>query len=188
MNSKLETQAEFFKALGHPSRLLILGLCRQKPRHTEELAALLQISPGTTSHHLTLLETAGLIRGEREQYYQNYSPISSALNQTLEQIIQSGVEGFATNADPFKEKVLRDFFKHGRLKSIPAQRKKRAIILEKIAESFEVDRAYPEAEVNAVIQEFHDDFATLRREMIDYDLFERYNGIYRRIVNPHPVS
>jgi ArsR family transcriptional regulator, arsenate/arsenite/antimonite-responsive transcriptional repressor len=181
MNSKLEARAEFFKALGHPSRLLILGLCRQKPRHTEELAALLQIAPGTTSHHLALLEKAGLIKSEREQYYQNYSLIPSALEKTLAQLIESGLERFATDADPFKEKVLRDFFKHGRLKSIPAQRKKRALVLEKIAESFEIDRAYPEAEVNALIQEFHDDFATLRREMIGYALLERHNGVYQRV-------
>ena len=40
--ASFETQAELFKALSHPSRLLILGLCRQRSRHTEELAGLLQ--------------------------------------------------------------------------------------------------------------------------------------------------
>lgn len=70
--SSFETQAEFFKALSHPSRLLILGLCRQRSRHTEELAGLLQLSKATVSHHLSLLTGAGLLESEREQYYQNY--------------------------------------------------------------------------------------------------------------------
>jgi ArsR family transcriptional regulator, arsenate/arsenite/antimonite-responsive transcriptional repressor len=188
MNSKLEARAEFFKALGHPSRLLIMGLCRQKPRHTEELAALLQITSGTTSHHLTLLEKAGLLRAEREQYYQNYSAISGILSTTLEQIIETGFENFTTSSDPFKEKVLRDFFKHGRLKSIPAQCKKRVIILEKIAESFDLDRNYHETEVNALIQEFYEDYATLRRAMINDELLKRHGSIYRRNNNPQPLS
>jgi ArsR family transcriptional regulator, arsenate/arsenite/antimonite-responsive transcriptional repressor len=48
----LEARAEFFKALGHPSRVLIVNLCRAKTRHTEELSAILGITPATTSHHL----------------------------------------------------------------------------------------------------------------------------------------
>ena len=46
------------------------------------------------------------------------------------------------------------------------QRKKRRIVLEKLAESFEKGRKYPEKEVNLLLAQYHDDFCTLRREMI----------------------
>ena len=179
--STLEVQAEFFKSLAHPSRLLILGLCRQRSRHTEELAGLLQLSKATISHHLSLLTDAGLLESQREGYYQNYKLKPALLEQSLQQIIASGLEGFTQDHDPFRTKTLRDFFKHGRLQQIPAQRKKREVILEKIAQSFEFDLEYPEAQVNQIISEFHDDYATLRRELIGMGLMTRAANVYRRV-------
>ena len=58
--ANLTSQAEFFKALGHPARLLILSLVQVKPRHGEELAVILNLTPATISHHLALLSKAGL--------------------------------------------------------------------------------------------------------------------------------
>ena len=44
------------------------------------------------------------------------------------------------------------------------------------------DAAYhAEREVNQTLVEFHDDVATLRRELIGYRLMKRAGGIYRRI-------
>ncbi len=178
---KLESEAEFFKALAHPSRLLILGLCKQKPRHTEEIAGILKLSKATVSHHLSLLTTAGLLESERDQYYQNYKLKNALLERKIADIIFTGLEDFSTNTDPFRTKVLRDFFKYGRLTQIPVQRKKRNVVLEKIVQSFEFDHAYPEKEVNQIILEFHDDFATIRRELIGLGLLHRENGIYTRV-------
>ena len=45
----LEARAELLKALGHPVRLLILNLLDMKPRHGEELAAILNLQPATIS-------------------------------------------------------------------------------------------------------------------------------------------
>ena len=53
------------------------------------------------------------------------------------------------------------------------------IVLEKIAESFEPGRVYPEREVNLIIADFHDDFCTIRREMIAEGIMERERGEYR---------
>ena len=83
----------------------------------------------------------------------------------------------------WREKVLRSFFdEDGRLRTIPAQRKKRLIVLERIAEAFEQGRTYSEREVNLVIADFHDDFCTLRREMVDEHLMTREDGKYRRVL------
>ena len=78
--------------------------------------------------------------------------------------------------------MLRSFFdEDGRLRTIPSQRKKRLIVLERLAEAFEPGRAYSEREVNLTIADFHDDFCTLRREMVDEHLMSREDGRYRRI-------
>ena len=75
--------------------------------------------------------------------------------------------------------MLKNHFEYEKLKTIPVQRKKRRIVLEKLAESFEKGRTYPEKEVNLIIAQFHDDFCTLRREMIAEGIMERDHGEYR---------
>lgn len=68
-----------------------------------------------------------------------------------------------------------------KLKSLPVQRKKRKIVLEEIAQKFEEGKVYPEREVNIIIADFHDDFCTIRRDMVDEGILARDNGFYKRI-------
>jgi hypothetical protein len=71
--------------------------------------------------------------------------------------------------DPFEAKVLRSFFRDGRLVSIPAQdRKKRVVLLHLLELCFPEDRAYPEKEVNQRLALFHPDVAALRRYLVDF--------------------
>jgi len=71
--------------------------------------------------------------------------------------------------------------RHGRLLTIPAQRKKREMLLQRLAQEFTPDRDYTERDVNPILVEFHDDVATLRRELVGYRLMKRSGGIYRRL-------
>jgi len=83
--------------------------------------------------------------------------------------------------DPFESKVLRTFFRDGRLVSIPAQdRKKRVVLLHLLELCFPEDRAYPEKEVNQRLALFHPDVAALRRYLVDFGLMARASGEYRR--------
>ena len=50
--------------------------------------------------------------------------------------------------------------------------------MEKIAKVFEPGRRYTEREVNLLIADFHDDFCTIRRDMIGEKLLARDQGIY----------
>lgn len=75
----------------------------------------------------------------------------------------------------------RWFDKEGRLRAMPAQRAKRAAVLERVVERFEVGRSYPEREVNAILREvFPDDIAYLRRELVSSGLLTRDDGVYLR--------
>ena len=84
--ANLNQRAALFKALGHPARLLFLNLVHMQPRHGEELAAILGLTPATVSHHLSKLAEVGLVTSEKEQYYQVYSPAGQMLEKTLEEI------------------------------------------------------------------------------------------------------
>ncbi len=180
--ANLEARAELFKALGHPARLLILSLIDQKPRHGEELAAILGLNPATVSHHLARLTEVGLLAARKDQYYQIYSLRREWLECRVGELVRMPQPGLAAHVaeDAYREKVLRTFFRRGRLVHIPAQRKKRQIVLERLVEEFAPDRDYTEREVNQTLVEFHDDVATLRRELIGYRLMKRAGGIYRR--------
>jgi ArsR family transcriptional regulator len=179
----LEARAELFKALGHPTRLLILNLIRIKPRHGEELATILHLKPATISHHLSKLGAVGLLQSRKDQYYQTYSLVPGVLDKTLADVVHLPQPGLTAEVeeDAYRKKVLKAFIKRGRLTQFPAQYKKRLIILEKIVEEFEPGRVYSEQEVNQILVEFHEDVATLRREMIDHKLMEREAGRYWRV-------
>lgn len=181
--ANLEARAELFKALGHPARLLILSLIDQRPRHGEELAAILALNPATVSHHLARLTEAGLLEARKDQYYQVYSLRRTLLERRIGELVRLPQPGLAAHVaeDAFRAKVLRTFFQRGRLVRIPAQRKKRLIVLERLVEEFAPDRDYAEREVNRTLVEFHDDVATLRRELIACRLMKRAGGIYRRL-------
>lgn len=179
---ELEARAALFKALGHPTRLLLVNLIDRQPRHTEELAEILSLSPGTVSHHLSQLSKAGLVRSEREQYYQIYRLAGEAFGRRLGDLMRLAQPGLAQEADTdaWRERVLSTFLVRGRLTHIPAQRKKRRVVLERLADDFDPERDYLESEVNRILVDYHDDVATLRREMVDEGLFTRGGGVYRR--------
>lgn len=181
--ANLEERAQLFKALGHPARLLIINLIQARPRHTEELAAILNLQPATVSHHLAQLTAVGLLASEKEQYYQIYSLVGAALQRSLADLVALVEPGLATAVAPdaYRDKVLATFFRHGRLRRIPTQQKKRQVIMEKLVEEFELDHDYTEQEISRVLIEFHDDVATLRSELIACHLMTRANGIYRRL-------
>lgn len=179
---KFAKRAELFKALGHPVRLLILNLVQARPRHGEELAMILSLNQATISHHLALLVEAGLLSAQRDQYYQVYSLQTVTLQKSLKELVFSIEAEFPAQVeeDAYRKKVLATFFRYGRLLNLPAQLKKRQVILEKIAEAFEPGRAYTEREVNLVLLDFHDDVATLRRGLVEMGLMTRAEGIYLR--------
>jgi excisionase family DNA binding protein len=78
-------------------------------------------------------------------------------------------------------KVMRAFLDDdGRLRSIPTTSAKRAVILDYLADQLEADRTYRERELNAVLRRFHDDVATLRRELVGAKLLVRTrDGVYK---------
>jgi ArsR family transcriptional regulator len=181
----LEARAGLLKALGHPVRLLILNLVKMRPRHTEELATILLLSPATVSHHLSQLTQAGLLKSKKDQYYQVYSLVGDVLDKPLSDIVFMAQPELTAEVeeDAYRKKVLATFIRRGRLTQIPAQHKKRQILLERLAEEFEPDHEYSEREVNQILVEFHDDVAALRRGLVEHRLMERQEGIYRRLVS-----
>jgi hypothetical protein len=89
--------------------------------------------------------------------------------------------------DRQRDQILRTFVVDGRLTQMPAAHGKRMVVLEHIASSFEPGVRYPEREVNAVLRAWFDDYAALRRYLVDSDLLSRADGTYWRTGGPVAV-
>ena len=180
-----EELVTFFKALADASRLKIVGLLAQRPYSVEELAALLDLKPSTISHHLSRLAEAGLVNARAEGDYSVYQLDQAALQASARSLFsaeQMTAAAENVDLDAYDRKVLADFsLPDGRLKEIPAQRKKLDIILRHIARTFEPGRKYPEKQVNEILARFHADTATLRRELVGSGLVARQSGQYWRV-------
>lgn len=91
--------------------------------------------------------------------------------------------------DPREGRVLANFMDAGRLVQIPARRKKRMIVLRWLADHFRPGERYTEAQVNELIGRYHEDFALLRRLMVDEELMQRAQGLYWRAGTlPYPTT
>jgi predicted transcriptional regulator len=181
---RTEYLLEFFKALADEKRLQIVGLLAQQDYSVEELAAILDLSSATVSHHLQRLVRAGLVQARADQHYHVYSLQLQTLHDMSQQILSQDRLQETTedlDLDAYDRKVLRDYMEDGRLKLIPRQWKKREVILRYLVEQFEWEQRYTEREVNEIISRTHEDFATLRRELVDSRRLAREREIYWRI-------
>lgn len=173
---------KIFKALADKSRLLIITNLLEGSMYVELLSERLNLSPSTVSFHLKKLEECGIVYSAKEQYYVMYYINGEILNQTLANLISMGEPEKAVQEQreiEYRQSVIKSFFEYGKLKSIPVQQKKRKIVLEEIGKAFERERSYTEREINIIIADFHDDFCTIRRELVGFDILERENGIYK---------
>jgi Uncharacterized protein conserved in bacteria len=62
-----------------------------------------------------------------------------------------------------------------KLKMFSPKEKKKIVILRKITSQFEYGRRYTEKEVNSILMPVYEDYATIRRYLIEYGFMERTN-------------
>ena len=122
------------------------------------------------------LAQAGAVSSYKSQYYTMYALNRDLFDTTILDIVQEESEEADLQAqrdEAYRQHVLDSFFQDGRLKTIPAQRKKKRIVLQALVEQFEPKHIYPEPEVNAILARYHDDVCTLRRDLVGEGLLER---------------
>ena len=172
------------KCMADKSRLQILKSLAMEDMYVERLAERLNLTAPTISFHLKKLQDAGAVSSYKNQYYTMYSLNSAVFEVRMMDILreESAEADVQQERDlKYRQKVIDTFFEYGKLKAIPAQRKKRRIVLEEIAKDFEMGKTYDEKEVNLIIAAYHDDFCTIRREMILEGLMMRDHQSYWRI-------
>lgn len=198
------------KSLADVTRLRIVGRLADRSWTASELASILGITAADARRHLERLVAAGLAArsepagagataasGEAPgpagtgaaggAAYELRPDAVHALGRRLGALEATrpaaadvlGPDGALLPAD--EARILHAFFDGDRLVSIPAQARKRQVVVRYLRDRcFTEDRAYPEKEVNQRLALFHPDVASLRREMVDTGLLTREGGEYRR--------
>jgi hypothetical protein len=185
---RLEQMAAMLKALADATRLRILGALAERPHTGKDLSERLGLTPPTISHHLRKLEEVELIRtvpdAQRQWHQLNTEALRVANRTTAGASSDTNKDAAEDDESRFRAKVLRDFFDGDQLKQIPAQRKKRVVVLQYLLQRFAPDKVYSERDVNDALRVAHEDVATLRRELVDYGFMHRERGLYRVATQP----
>lgn len=188
---QLNRLVAFYKTMGDPTRVRIVALLAKGPLHGQAIAGKLGLTAPTITHHLKKLREIHVVYERRDKntiyFYLNESMIKQQA-QVLTQLLEKKGEelGNMVESSLERQKVLENFFtKDGKLKSIPAQRKKKLIVFEHIVKGLKAGKKYEEKELNEYIKQFHDDYATIRREFIINHYMYRENSIYE--LNPEEM-
>ena len=147
-----------FKSLSDASRLRIVRSLAGGDAYAELLAERLGLTPSTVSFHALDATLFDLAAAEPEQ--------------TDEQ---------QKREDAYRRRVIDAFFEYGKLRAIPVQRKKKLICYEVIAEKLVPGKVYDEKELSDIIAAFHEDYCTIRRDMVSEGILRRDNGRYVRV-------
>jgi biotin operon repressor len=174
-----ETPDDILRALADPERLAIAGLLARRDASAQDLADTLGLPLKRVRMHLNRLSATGIARLRQDR--RGYRLDAETLRWAAEQVGPPRDAGMALGAaSDDEEAVLRTFFRNGRLTEIPQKRAKRLIVLERIAVEFEPGRRYGEKEVNVAVGRFFDDYAAVRRYLVDEGFLDRDHGVYWR--------
>ena len=179
-SDRVKEKLELLKLLADETRLEILNILMKEDSYVEKIACELSLTPATICYHLKKMEGAGVVNCARSQFYMIYSLNREIFDKPLYELIKKDEE-IVNTEEKYKKEVLSNFFKYGRLTQIPMQRKKREIVLAEILNQFDVGREYEEKEVNEIILRYHEDFCTIRREMVAFGMMTRHHEIYKRV-------
>jgi biotin operon repressor len=188
---QLDRIVEFYKTMGDPTRIRIVAILAKGPLHGQAIAGKLGLSAPTITHHLKKLRDIHVVYDRRVKntiyFYLNESLINQQAKvftellekkgKELDEMVESSIE---------RQKIIENFFmKNGKIKNIPAQRKKKLIVFEHMIQGLKIGEKYEEKQLNEYIKQFHDDYATIRREFIINHYMFRENGIYE--LNPEEM-
>lgn len=167
---------EFLRIAVDPIRLAILGRAAIGPVDADELAAALGEDRRKLRREIGRLVESGLLS-------RDYTLDRDALRSVARAFPQAAPADPALLDGPWSEEEARQlaqFFSGSRLVEIPANRQRRRLVLERLAQEFEPGLRYDERTVNSMLQLFHSDHTTLRRYLVDEGLLTRADGVYWR--------
>ncbi|GGD24299.1 DUF2087 domain-containing protein [Pontibacillus salipaludis] len=184
---QLDKVVNFHKVVGDPTRIRIISLLKQGPLHGQAIANKLGLKPPTITHHVAKLKQIGIVYQRRDKntiyFYLDQKKLEYSANAILQLGEVTNVRPEMSVEDKDKLSIVKNFFApDGTLKQIPSQRKKKLVVLAYMIRGIETGKLYEEKEINEYIKQFHEDYATIRREWVMNHFMYRENNQYE--LNP----
>lgn len=147
----------------------------------KEIANKLGVTTSTIRNHRYKLR-------EKERQAKLYLTIMELLAKSTNNKITTSDKGIICDAhktattlddrfnitDEEKLQVIQNYMgENGELKNYPSKEKKKIIILGEIMRNFNIGKIYSEKEVNIIISRIYEDYATIRRALIEYGFLSR---------------
>ena len=167
------TAATLTGLLGDEDRLRVVAAIALGARTIDDVARAGGLAPDDVRRALARLIAAGVVE-DRDGLRIDLAPFRDASRERPPRRRE------LPGATPEQARVLRNFVENGRLKALPTRASQRRLVLEYLAARFDEGIDYPEADVNDLLGQFHEDYASLRRCLIDERLLTRTAGVYQR--------
>jgi len=144
----------------------------------KEIATRLEVSPSTVRHQRFMFREKAK---QAKMYLAVYEQVIERKSSSEEMIVP--VHNNATMLDnryvtteKERDQILEAVFESLsplRLKTFPKKEKKKVVILTKVAEQLESEKRYTEKELNEILKNIYDDYAVIRRYLVDYGFMGR---------------
>jgi hypothetical protein len=160
-----------------PIRLAVLGHAAIGPVKLRELSERLEEQPRRVAEAIGSLRAVGLLTEDLRLDRDQLRTLATSLPREAApdpEIVSK------TLWNPQERDILNRFISGDRLREIPANRRKRRVVLERLAIEFEPGIRYEETEVNFVLQLWNPDYTALRRYLVDEGFMTRASGVYWR--------
>lgn len=73
-----------------------------------------------------------------------------------------------------RESTIKNYMdENGAIKIYPSKEKKKIIILSEVIKNFSTGKKYSEKEINRILKRIYEDYATIRRALVEYGFIER---------------
>jgi hypothetical protein len=171
MNSTQKAELlQYFRAIGQPERLKILGLTANRPYTVMELAELLRLPETAVIHHIKRLQKKALVI---------FMDDAVTLNRQALEILHELVA--PTEPVDMKTAVLRTFVQGERIRQFPAEAREKRVLLNWLADKFAPGRKYSRSRVEYLLQQHTPDYAWAQQQLLDARLLQEQNNIFQRI-------
>jgi hypothetical protein len=169
----LVTAATLTGLLADDDRLRVVAAIALGARTIDDVVKAGGLAPQDVQRALPRLIAAGVVEN-RDGLHVDLAPFRDAARDRPPRRRE------LPDATPEQAQVLRNFVENGRLKALPVRAAQRRLVLEYLATRFEQGIDYAEAEVNDLVGQYHEDYAALRRCLVDQGFLTRSAGVYRR--------
>ena len=170
------TPAEYLRLVVDPVRLAILGSAACGPVDADRLSADVGKPKVKVLKEIERLRSDGLLNQDNQLDVELLRDLAKRLPSEAEH--DPAIVDGPWSAE--EQQILSRFFTGMHLVSLPSADAKRRVVLERLAFEFEPGLRYTERHVNSILQIYNEDYATLRRYLVDYGMLTRADGVYWR--------